>query len=229
MAAWRYDGLVRGSWKMSKNESAHSENSESLGARARGVVTGALFAAVLLVPRLLKLRRNERTWTAFRIALGILGAALVILPLGLWNGWMTAIVGLALFVAAILIPSPQPSSSLDDKARELGALVVVNGGKYQPGNAPVASVQLFVGSEHVWALDDHLQPLLVIPTSEISSARAEASDGRWLLHIRWSDRTAEFLYDGFFAEHLARVAESTLCGAMRTSLPIVPQRRAASA
>jgi hypothetical protein len=229
MAARSYDDLVCGTWKMSKSESAHSENSQSLSARARGIFIVALFAAAMLVPRLLKLRRNKRTWMAFRIALGILGAALVILPLGLWNGRLTAITGLALFVASVLIPSPQPSISLDDKARELGALVVVNGGKYQPGNAPVTSVQLFIGSEHVWALDDHLQPLLLVPTSEISFARAEARDGRWLLRIRWSDRTAEFLYNGFFAEHLARVAESTLCAAMRTSLPIVPQRRAASA
>jgi hypothetical protein len=229
MASWRYDELPRGTWKMSKSESSQSENSGSLIARARGMVIGALFAAVLVVPRLLKLRRNERTWTAFRIALGILGAALVILPLGLWNGRMTAVAGLALFVASILIPSTQPSTSLDDKTRELGALVVVNGGKYQPGNAPAAGVRLFVGSEHIWALDDHLQPLLVIPTSEISSARAQSSNGRWLLQIRWSDRTAEFRYGGFFAEHLARVAETTLRSAMRASLPLIPRRRAASA
>lgn len=214
---------------MSESKTVPSNNSQISGSRARNIFVGILFAAVLLIPRFLNLRRNEKSWTAFRIVLGIVGAAMVILPLSLGNWLITAILGLALFVAAVLIPSAQPSTSLDDKARELGALVVVNGGKYQPGNAAMASVQLFVGNENVWALDDHLQPLLVIPTSEIIAARAEKNSGRWLLRIRWSDHAAEFLYDGFFAEHLARVAESTLSAAIPPSLPVLPQRRAASA
>ena len=206
-----------------------ANNSNTAVARARTISVGILFAAILLVPRFLNLRRNEKTWTAFRIVMGMLGAALVILPLSLWNGLVMAVFGLGLFIASILIPSAPPSTSRDDKARQLGALVVVNGGKYQPGNLPVASVQLFVGNENVWALDDHLQPLLVIPTGEISSARAENRNGRWILKIRWSDHSAEFLYDGFFAEHLARVAESTINSTIPTALPILPQRRAASA
>ncbi|GAC1626358.1 MAG: hypothetical protein PVS2B2_08500 [Candidatus Acidiferrum sp.] len=214
---------------MNKNKLNLSANPPGLGTRARNIFVATLFAAVLLVPRLLQLRRNENTWMAFRIALGILGAALVILPLSLWNGLITAVIGLALFVASILIPSAPQSISLDDKARELGALVVVNGGKYQPGNVPAARVQLFVGSEHIWALDDHLQPWLVIPTAEISSARAEFSGKRWLLRVRWSDRMAELQYDGFFAEHLSRIAESTISAALPTAMPILPQRRAASA
>jgi hypothetical protein len=214
---------------MNESKAVLSENSGNSGARARNIFVGILFAAVLLVPRVLNLRRNDKSWTAFRIVVGIVGAAMVILPLSLGNWLFTAILGLALFVAAVLIPSAQPSTSLDDKARELGALVVVNGGKYQPGNAPLARAQLFIGNENVWALDKHLQPLLVIPTPEIISARAEKNDGRWLLRIRWSDRAAEFLYAGFFAEHLARVAESTLSAAIPPSLPVLPQRRAASA
>ncbi|HXM97398.1 MAG TPA: hypothetical protein VN982_02880 [Candidatus Dormibacteraeota bacterium] len=206
-----------------------ANNSNTAVARARTISVGILFAAILLVPRFLNLRRNEKTWTAFRIVMGMLGAALVILPLSLWNGLVMAVFGLGLFIASILIPSAPPSTLRDDKARQLGTLVVVNGGKYQPGNLPVAGVQLFVGNENVWALDDHLQPLLVIPTGEISSARAENRNGRWILKIRWSDHSAEFLYDGFFAEHLARVAESTINSTIPTALPILPQRRAASA
>lgn len=211
------------------NKLVRSENTQISSTRVRSVFVGFLFATVLLVPRIIHLRQNRRAWTMVRIAAAALGAGLVILPLRLWNGLLTAIFGLGLFVASILIPSAQPSSSRDDKARELGALVVVNGGKYQPGNLPVASVELFVGNENVWALDDHLQPLLVIPTVDISSARAVNNGGRWLLRIRWSEHTAEFLYEGFFAEHLASVAESTVCAAIPTTLPILPQRRAASA
>jgi hypothetical protein len=211
------------------SELVRPNNANTAVVRARTIFVGALFATILLVPRFLNLRRNEKTWTAFRIVMGMVGAALVILPLSLWNGLVMAVFGLALFIASILIPSAQPSTSRDDKARQLGALVVVNGGKYQPGNLPVAGVDLFVGNENVWALDDHLQPLLVIPTAEISSARAENKNGRWILKIRWSDHVAEFLYHGFFAEHLARVAESTINSTIPTTLPILPQRRAASA
>ncbi|HZV58788.1 MAG TPA: hypothetical protein VFF42_00505 [Candidatus Eremiobacteraceae bacterium] len=211
------------------SELVRPNNANTAVARARTLFVGTLFVAILLVPRFLNLRRNEKTWTAFRIVMGMVGAALVILPLSLWNGLVMAVFGLALFIASILIPSSQPSTSRDDKARQLGALVVVNGGKYQPGNLPVAGADLFVGNENVWALDDHLQPLLVIPTAEISSARAENKNGRWILKIRWSDHAADFLYDGFFAEHLARVAESTINSTIPTTLPILPQRRAASA
>lgn len=211
------------------SEVVKSPNSDIAVARMRTLFVGTLFATILLVPRFLNLRRNEKTWTAFRIVMGMLGAALVILPLSLWNGLFMAVFGLGLFIASILIPAAQPSTSRDDKARQLGALVVVHGGKYQPGNLPVAAVELFVGHENVWALDDHLQPLLVIPTAEISSARTDNKNGRWILKIRWSDHAAEFSYQGFFAEHLARVAESTINAAIPTASPILPQRRAASA
>src|SRR5262249_36917335 len=139
------------------------------------------------------------------------------------------VVGLGSFITAILLPPAQPRTSADDRARELGALVIVNGGRYQPGNASPAAAKLFVGSENVWALDSHLQPLLVIPVAEMSAVFAEQGDGGWRLRIRWADRGAEFSFGGFFAEHLARVAESTLQSVMRPSLPVIPQRRAASA
>jgi len=65
--------------------------------------------------------------------------------------------------------SRQPDASAGDKARELDALVVVNGGRFQPGNAPSAAVQLFVGAESVWVLDRRFQPLLEIPVGEITA------------------------------------------------------------
>jgi hypothetical protein len=166
---------------------------------------------------------------AFRIFLGLMGAAFVVLPLGFWNSYLLAVVGLAAFIAAILFPPAQPHTIADDRARELGALVIVNGGRYQPGNAAATTAKLFVGAEHVWALDPHLQPLLVIPVAEMTAAFAEEGDGGWRLRIRWDDRAAEFSFGGFFGEHLARVAESTLQSVMRPALPVIPQHRAASA
>jgi hypothetical protein len=197
--------------------------------RFRNGFIGTAFALAQIVPNLLHLRRNPRSWLVFRVALGFAGAALVVLPLSVWNSWIAALIGLAMFTAAILLPSDNADTSADWKARELGALLVVNGGKYQPGNAPATAVRIFVGAEQIWALDSRFQPLLVIPTVEISSVRAEESGGCWNLQIRWTDHTAEFSYRGFFAEHLARTAEGTLRSVMRTSLPALPKRRAASA
>jgi hypothetical protein len=202
---------------------------EGTAARLRNLLIGAMFAAVLLIPKLLHLRRNAQSWMAFRVFLGFAGAALVILPLSLWNSWLAAIVGLGMFMAAILLPPAKTLNIPDEKARELGALVIVNGGNYQPGNAAPAQVQLFVGAEHIWALDSNFQPLLVIPAAEITSANALQKKDRWILQVRWSDNAAEFSYQGVFAEHFARVAQSTLGSVMHSPLPILPKSRAASA
>ena len=214
---------------MSSTASPGHTQREGILTKLRNTGIGALFVLALIIPKLLHLRRNPGAWLAFRIVLGISGAALVILPIAFWNSWLAAIAGLALFMLAALLPSAKPDLHTDDAARELGALVVVNGGRYQPGNAPAASVQLFVGAERVWALDSHRKPLLVIPVAEMTSARAEHSDGHWFLRIRWADLHAEFAYRGIFAEHLARVAESTFRSVMHPTLPVLPQRRAASA
>ena len=199
------------------------------GARLRNLLISALFALVLLTPKLLHIRRNAQSWMAFRIFLGFAGAALVVLPLSLWNSGLAAIAGLGMFLAAILLPPAKPDTALDDKARELGAFVIVNGGKYQPGSAAPAPVQLFVGAERIWALDSHFQPLLVIPAAEITSANALHENDRWILQVRWSDNAAEFSYKGIFAEHLARIAETTLGSVMRSPIPVLPRSRAASA
>jgi len=70
---------------------------------------------------------------------------------------------------------------------------------------------------------------LVIPNAEIASAIASESAGDWIVRIRWAENTADFHYRGIFAEHLARVAESTLRSVIHTPLPILPQKRAATA
>jgi hypothetical protein len=199
------------------------------GSALRNALIGALFALVLVIPNLLHLRRKAHSWMLFRIFLGIAGAALVVLPLGLSNGYIFSIVGLAMFAAAILLPPANPEMSTDHKARELGALVVVNGGRFQLARDSSVAVQLFVGPERISALDSRYQLFLVIPVNEITSTSTVQLDGRWILRIVWPDSTAAFSYRGIFAEHLARVAESTVRSVMRPSLPVIPQARAASA
>src|SRR5580704_5210579 len=218
---------------MSTAPATAASQHEGTGARLRNLVIGAMFAAVLVIPKILRIRRNAQSWMAFRIFLGFAGAALVILPLSLWNSWLAAIAGLAMFLAAILLPPAKSHPDPDEKARELGALVIVNGGKYHHANASPDAVQLFVGAEHIWALDLHLNVLLDIPAAEITSAVVlpTRKKDRWVLQVRWSDNAAEFFYHGIFAEHLARVAETTLSSVvqMHSPLPVLPRSRAASA
>ena len=202
---------------------------DSFGKRMRHLVVGALFVLVLLIPKMLQLRRNPRSWMFFRIFLAIAGPALVIFPLGAGSSYIPAIVGLAMFVSAILLPPAKSFTSTSDKVRELRALVVVNGGRFKLGDAASFSAQLFVSANQIRVLDSHLQSLLEIPVGEITSARAEESHGRWFLRVHWSNKTAAFLYRGVFAEHLACVAESTIHSVMRSALPVLPQSRAASA
>jgi hypothetical protein len=214
---------------MESTASPAVSQTESLAIRLRSIAIGALFALVLLVPKVLRVRRDERSWTAFRILLGIAGAALVVLPLAFWNSWLAAIAGLAMFLTSALLPPALPEAEIDHKAKELGALVVVNGGKYQPGTGPASPVQLFVGSNHIWALNSHLNSLGTIPVHEISSVLAEETREGWVLRVRCAERLAEFSYNGIFAEHLARVAEYTIRGVMPSALPILPRSRAAGA
>ena len=200
------------------------------GSRLRNIFLGALFALVLFFPKIIHLRHNPRLWVFFRIFFGVAGAALVLVPLVSGNNYVLPIVGLVLFVSAILLPPAKPQITVDEKCRELCALVVVNGGRYCPADASsLVAVQFFVGAGRISVLDAHFQPILEIPAGEITSARAEQTEKGWLLEVAWSTHVEEFSFRGVFAEHLAHVAETTLRSVMRPALPAVPQRRAASA
>ncbi len=214
---------------MSTTSTPAATPEESTGTRLRNAAIASLFALVLVVPRILNVRRDRRTWLAFRILLAVAGASLVILPLSLWNSWTAGIAGLILFLASILLPAAKPDTTVADTAARLGALVVVNGGEFQPGDARPAAVRLFVGSERIWALDSNWHPLLVVPTIQIASATAAESGGDWIVRIRWAEQNADFHYRGMFAEHLARVAESTLRSMAHPRLPVLPEKRAATA
>src|SRR6267154_543841 len=133
---------------------------ESFGKRLRHFAVGALFALVLLIPKILHARRNPRSWMLFRVFLGIGGAALVILPLGFGTSFVPAIVGLAMFIGAILLPPAKPDVIAGGKARELGALVLVNGGRFKLGDAPSFAAQLSVGGKLISVLDGQLESFL---------------------------------------------------------------------
>ncbi len=206
-----------------------STSEDNLFHRAKAFFGVAFFLIIQHSPRLLQLHRNEKSWTLFRIALACSGAAIVVLPLSLWNGWITAIFGLLLFVVAILLPPAELESGTDRKARELGAQTVVSGGEYQPKNAPAVEVRLFISPTLIWALDAQFNPLLMIPTPDITGLRVEGEDPRWLLQIRWADQKAEFVYASFFAERLARLAEQSIRAALPHESAATTKRRAVSA
>jgi hypothetical protein len=215
---------------MSSSPSPIQSQPRHSGSRLRNIFLGALFALVLFVPKIIYLRHNSRFGVFFRIFLGVAGAVLVLVPLVSGNNYVLPIVGLVMFVTAILLPPAKPQTTVDEKSRELGALVVVNGGRFRPVDASSSvAVQLFVGAERISVLDARFQPLLEIPAGEITSARAEQTEKGWLLEVAWSTHVAEFSYRGVFAERLAHLAETALHTVMRPALPVIPQRRAASA
>src|SRR5690349_20711799 len=73
-------------------------------ARLRQTVADTLFQVTLAYPKLLAYRSMPGAWMALRVAAGIAGTGLVVLPLSLWNAWAFAPVGLVLFLLAVLVP-----------------------------------------------------------------------------------------------------------------------------
>src|ERR1700745_1339659 len=68
---------------MSTTSTPIASPQETTAARIRNFALGALFALVLLLPKLLNIRRDPRSWLAFRVLLAFAGASLVVLPLSL--------------------------------------------------------------------------------------------------------------------------------------------------
>jgi len=212
---------------MSTTPNVISVEQENLLQRIKGACGAALFLVIQSSPKILKLYRNEQSWTLFRIALGCFGAALVVLPLSLWHGYFTAVFGLAFFVLSILLPPAELESATDRKARELGAKTVVSGGEYEPQNGASTAVQLFISPSHVWALDKYYDAQVGINISEITSVDVVPRAEHWLLVVRWGEQKTEFVYKGIFAERFARLAEESVRHASVAAQPLASKSRAA--
>jgi hypothetical protein len=203
------------------------EQEENLLQRVKSAFGTGVFVLLQRSPKFLKLYRNERSWTLFRIVLGCFGAALVVLPLSLWHGYFTAVFGLFVFVLSILLPPAELESPTDRKARELGAKTVVSGGEYRPTQGSATAVQLFMSPTNIWALDRHQQPVVAMTTKEISELDVVQRKDDWILILRCGDRRAEFLYSGIFAERFARLAEESLRHAWLGGQPLPLKSRSA--
>src|SRR6266705_4830368 len=134
--------------------------------RFRESVADSLFFMSRTFPKLLTLRSRPSAWTGFRILLGAIGAGLVVLPLSLWNAWAFAIVGLALFLLAVLLPPLRHDRGTAQAIEQLGAYLVLDAGRFSSGTGDSPACNFFLAPSRIWALDQQLRPLAVIPVSE---------------------------------------------------------------
>ena len=201
------------------------------GERLRRAGLFVLFSAVLLIPKALRLRRQRNLWNGLRIAAGLGGALLVArgLVIGLGTGpeldsgqgAAGMLLGSVVMVLAAAIPPLKRTGSSDEKARELGALVMLNGGLYRPASGKQMRVRLYVAPERLHVLDERERAVVEIPINEISAARVTGEANERELVIEWRAGKAEFLYQGFFAEHLAEVARRTVDSRLRSKLRVL--------
>lgn len=189
------------------------------GSRVRRGVLWVLFAILLAIPKTLALRRRAALWNLIRAALVVGGAGLA------GFGWThRSIVGMAagaLLLLCGLIPAERERRSTDRRARELGAVIVVDGGHYQISDNVMREAQLFVAPDRVWVLDAKLESLLEIPFASVTGVTVEAEGDRARLSVVSRDDSANFFYRGPFAAHFAGVAESTLRSQLHRELPIL--------
>jgi hypothetical protein len=151
----------------------------------------------------------------------IVGAAIA-LSFAAFAGTFSILVATLLLLAAIVIAPERPRRSLDERVRALGALVVVNGGKYRSANGMPTQAHLCVGADRLWVLDEALSVLLEAPFVSLNGVRAEGIGEDWKLSLMSLGSAGDLLYTGPFAEHFARVAESTVRSLLHRELPILP-------
>ncbi len=194
-----------------------------------------LFTAVLMIPRVRRLRRKPRAWTTIRLAAGAAGAYFVwrFIHVGVGAGYLG--LGLALLCFGLLARARPETKSVDQQARDFNALVVLNGGTFvpAPGAKPSGRTRIFVNPERLFVLDGGDRLLVEIPLAAACRLAARAipvEDAAryparpWELEITWqpgNEQRAVFRFEGLFAEHLVRVAETTIRTLMRKELPVL--------
>lgn len=193
-------------------------------ARLRRGALWVIFALVLMIPKVNRLRRQKRAWNIVRILMAFAGAG--ILTFGAARGHALMLVaGAIMLLLALLLTPERPefssASSIDARARELGALITVDGGRYIDGAGSRPRAKLFIGTDRLWALDAALQVLVEIPLQQIRAVFVEPAGADWSFRLDCEQTTAEFIYQGSFAEHLARVADATVRSRLYRELPIL--------
>jgi len=180
-----------------------------------------IFALVLLIPKLNRLRRRRGLWNLIRVITSL--AAMAVLAIGLDRGLGAAPVVLAavLLLFALLASPERQGISIDARRRELGALVVVDGGLYAEGAGNQHRVKLFIAADRLLVLDRDLHVLLELPYGRIRTQSVEWSGAGWSFGLECEDKKREFIYEGVFAEHLARVAAAMVRSQLQRELPVL--------
>ena len=201
----------------------------------RKAALSGLFAAILVIPKIRQLRRKIWEWSAVRILVASVGCLLGWRYKHANGGTVDLVVGVALMAFGLLVRAKPEAKSVDAQARELDALVVLNGGAFIPAGKerPSRLVSIFVNPDRLFVVDEQGHTLEEIPLVRVRelAVRPVPAQGEpgaeaqtWDLAITWESkdmRTARFRYDGFFAEHLARVAETTVRNVLRRELPVL--------
>ena len=190
-------------------------------ARLRRGLLWAIFALVLMIPKVNRLRRRRRTWTLVRVLLAVTGAGLLAVAAVRGHAVTPLAAGVLLLLFALIVPPERPEFSIASRAKELGALIVVDGGRYIDGSGSVHHVKLFLAPDRLLVLNLKLQVLAEIPLQEIRTLAVEPADIDWSFRVEQAETAANFLYKGTFGEHLARVAEATVRGQLYRELPVL--------
>jgi hypothetical protein len=212
---------------------------QGLPNRLKRTTFALLFSAILLIPRMRRLRRKVLVWTLVRVLAVLAGA---------WLGWQFArgtagvpslSFAVALVIFGLAVRARPERKSVDDVAREINALVVLNGGAWINGehSKPVKGTHILVVSDRLVVLTSKLHQIAEIHLPSVRQVRAQAlfpgsapKNGDraavpWQTELLWSlggqAHSAAFHFDGFFAEHLARVAEQTITSVWKKQLPVL--------
>ena len=193
-----------------------------------------LFGTILIIPRIRRLRRRVVAWTCVRLATAGCGGWLIWLYTHARGGTALLFMGIVLLFFGVFVRSNPVAKSVDALAHELNALVVLNGGAFRstPEGQPIQPAQIFVHPERLIVVGSRERRLAEIPLSRVRDltvqpVAAESTNGNspWEVGIVWlaaEPCTTTFRYDGVFAEHLARVTESTVRSQWRKELPVIP-------
>ena len=190
-------------------------------ARVRRAALWAIFGGVLLIPKTHALRRRPRLWNGLRLAAVSAGTVLIALSLRLHWGTVSVATGAIIVIAAFAIMPLRQRRSIDARARELGALIVVNGGALVLGGKAQRGARIFVGRDRIWAHGSNLELFSEIDLRQVTAMRAESIGEQWKLTLTGEIASAEFIYDGIFAEHFARIAESIIRSQLHPELTIL--------
>jgi len=180
-----------------------------------------IFGLVLVIPKVNRLRRRRKLWNFVRILMAFAGVIVLAFGAVRPHSSMLLVLGALMLLLAILLTPERPAFSIDARARELGALIAVDGGYYTDGAGSRHRAKLFIGAERLWVIDASLQVLVEIPLQQVRTVSVEPAGMDWSFRVDCEETTAEFIYEGGFAEHLARVADATVRSRLYRELPVM--------